>query len=302
LLSGCRHFCAEEPVQPAVAVVEQPRGVPIQRIFPTPPEELIALEQPTRAPTEPRPTDQTTSKVDVPETAVLQPLKEPPPVLQATPPAELSPLCQALQAYQADHPDEALELLSAYQPRDQEVLIRLLPVIAKVDKGGLLTEAFADEARLNLLEVFRSLTTELQTAAPLVIAKLAFCEDVKSFGRGELRTGNQFRAGDRAALYAELQNLTDQKAPDGRYVTRLASSLEIRQGDRLVRKLPVQSQPDWSWSPRHDHFSVIRFPIPRDLEPGAYTLTVRMADEDTGRSAEKHLGFRIISLSAAKGP
>jgi len=301
LQAGCLHlFRGESPAHPVVGVVQTPQAVPIMRIFPTPPEEpapalstkLAASEQTAHL------ADQTASKMEMPASDSSEPPRELPPAW-ATPPApEVSPLSLALQAYLDDRPEEALEILGAYPPRDQELLLRLLPIVAQVDKGGVLTEYSTEADRLNLLEVLRSLMQDVQASAPLVIGKAMFCTDVKSFGRGELRASSQFRAGDRAAVYIELHNLSDERNSDDRYVTRLASGLEIRQGDRIVKTLSVQSLPDWSWSPRHDHFSVIRFQFPRDLEPGVYTLTVKITDESTGRKADHRLPFRIASLPA----
>lgn len=212
---------------------------------------------------------------------------------------QLRPLCRVLEAYLEDRPDLALDLLGAYPQRDQEVLLRLLPIVARVDKGGLFSGSSSDEERLTVLDTLRALVHEIQVEAPLVIAKAAFCREIHSFGRGELHTTDHFRAGDRAAVYLEIQNLADQKTDDERYVARLASSLTIQRGERVVKSLPVQNLPDWSWSPRHDHFSVIRFQFPRDLEPGLYLLTVSLTDEATGRQARRQLPFRIVSVSTS---
>ncbi len=215
------------------------------------------------------------------------------------PASRLRPLCRALEAYLEDRPDLAVDLLGAYPQRDQEVLLRLLPIVARVDKGGLFSGASSDEERLTVLETLRALVQEIQVEAPLVIAKATFCREIYSFGRGELHGTDHFRAGDRAAVYLEIQNLADQKTDDERYVARLASNLTIQRGERVIKSLPVQNLPDWSWSPRHDHFNVIRFQFPRDLEPGLYLLTVSLTDEATGRQARKQLPFRIVSVTTS---
>ncbi|MCS6975592.1 MAG: hypothetical protein NZM31_01110 [Gemmatales bacterium] len=212
-------------------------------------------------------------------------------------------MCRVLEAYLEDRPDLALELLGGYPRRDQEMLLRLLPIVARVDKGGLFSGAASDEERVNVLETLRALVQEMQVEAPLVITRIAFCREIHSFGRGELYPSNHFRAGDRAAVYLEIENLADEKTQEGRFIARLASTLTIQRGERVIKSLPVQNLPDWSWSPRNDHFSVIRFQFPRDLEPGLYLLTVTVTDESTGRQASKQLPFRIASVStSSKSP
>ena len=75
---------------------------------------------------------------------------------------------------------------------------------------------------------------------------------------------------------------------------RLASELEIFNAEgKLCKTLPVPTTPDYSWTPRHDHFALVSFSLPRELEPGSYVLRVRFIDQDTCREAEKSLGFRV---------
>jgi hypothetical protein len=229
-----------------------------------------------------------------------------PPVEGSPPPSPASPsgasLCGvalALQALVEDRAEEALAILSQYPTQDQNVLLRLLPILARTEQGGLFTGTTSDEERQQVLEALRGLVLELQREAPLIITKAVFCREVHSFGRGQWHKHNHFRAGDRAAIYLEIENLSDEKTEADRYATRLSSDLRIYQGPRLVKTLPVQTLPDWSWSQRHDHFSVIRFQFPRDLEPGAYLLQVRLTDETTGRQVAQELPFRIVTVADA---
>jgi hypothetical protein len=216
------------------------------------------------------------------------------------PPPDPHPVTRALRAFLEDRPEEAIDILRVYEPRDQDVLLALLPIIARVEKSGLLTSRMTREEALTFLEVLRSLTADASRSAPLVVGRAAFARDVLGFGRVEELPANQFRAGDRIGVYLEIDNLADRRADDGRYVTRLASTLQIRGGDRILWSQPVQSKPDRSRSPRHDHFTFIRFQVPRELEPGAYTLHVRITDQDTNRTVEKVLEFRVLHLTAKR--
>ncbi len=208
-------------------------------------------------------------------------------------PESQHPLVWALGAFLEDRPSEAMKHLQAYTPKDQELLLRLLPIVAQAAKGGAEADRPSPEELRALINSLQSLLAELQASAPLVIDKLVFCRRVRGFGQFERLATNQFRPGDQVYLYAELHNLADRRIKD-QYLTHLASTLEIRTADcRVVRTLPVQSVPDRSESMRTDHFTVIRFPIPADLQPGIYDLRVRIMDQETHREAVKFLSFRI---------
>jgi hypothetical protein len=274
---------------------------------PEPPREEQA--HPPQA-TEIQEPDQTTEKVSLgpslptePERSIEPPppptLLEPLPGESTLPSKELHPLQKALDAFLNDRPEDAVGFLSAYDSADQELLLRLLPVLAAVARDGLKAEQMSDGEKLNLLEVLRGLTYDLRTKAPLVIDRLMFCQDVKGFGRCDPRPSNHFRPGDRVWIYGEVQNLTDRKSSDARYITRLSSTVEIRSGDRKIWSQPARSQPDWSCSPRIDHYLVLGFQIPMELEPGSYQLLVRVTDLDTSRTAEKALTFRVSSFTTA---
>lgn len=235
-----------------------------------------------------------------------RPELEPLPTMAAvSTPESQHPLVWALEAFLEDRPSEAMKYLQAYAPKDQELVLRLLPIVAQAAKGGAEADRPSPEELRALIGSLQSLLAELQASAPLVIDKLVFCRRVRGFGQFERLPTNQFRPGDQVYLYAELHNLADRRIKD-QYLTHLASTLEIRTADcRVVRTLPVQSVPDRSESFRTDHFTVIRFPIPADLQPGIYDLRVRIMDQETHREAVQFLSFRIAGPSsqtaAAKG-
>ncbi len=228
-----------------------------------------------------------------------RPELEPLPTMAAvSTPESQHPLVWALGAFLEDRPSEAMKHLQAYTPKDQELLLRLLPIVAQAAKGGAEADRPSPEELRALIGSLQSLLAELQASAPLVIDKLVFCRRVRGFGQFERLPTNQFRPGDQVYLYAELHNLADRRIKD-QYLTHLASTLEIRTADcRVVRTLPVQSVPDRSESMRTDHFTVIRFPIPADLQPGIYDLRVRIMDQETHREAVKFLSFRIAGPSS----
>jgi hypothetical protein len=231
--------------------------------------------------------------------ATIQAVAETRPKTAPLPQVELHPLTQAMQAFLDDRPGEALQHLRQFNKEDQELLLRLLPLVACVAQGGMLTDRLGTEEKLTTLAILRSLVAELQVAAPLVIDKLYFCQSVWAFGQAKPLGRNQFKPGDYVGLYAEIQNLTDRPVKGG-YATQLASTLEIRDASyKLVNRLQVSSTPDRSRSPRTDHFTWIRFTMPPNLPPGMYTLRVHIRDLHTNRKGEKSLSFRVVSPGTA---
>jgi hypothetical protein len=216
-------------------------------------------------------------------------------------PEELNRLLRTLKAYQEDRPDEALQLIKQYPPKDQELLLALLPIIAQVERNGSWTDRLDATQKLAVIETLRSLTATLQRSAPLRIARMEFARNIKGFGSYEPLPSPVFRPQDRAELYIEIENLQDRRFNDERYVVRLASNLIIIEDERGGLKLPIPSTPDFSRSERQDHHYVIRFMIPKDLQPGVYSLEVHVTDVDTRREAIKTVTFRVASQAAKSG-
>jgi hypothetical protein len=215
---------------------------------------------------------------------------------------ETRPLAKAVNAFLDNRPEEAMQHLKGYAPRDQELVMQLLPILAEVERDGLLTAQPRKEAVQAALTVVRSVDQDLRASAPLVMEKLSFCADIEAFGVVKKRANNKFRPGEYVFIYAELQNLVDRRCPDGHYAVRLASTLEIRAADgRAVHRYrPIESEPLLSWTPRTDFFTRIGFNLPADLQPGLYSLRVRVTDLDTGRTAEQSLALQVLLTTASR--
>lgn len=210
------------------------------------------------------------------------------------------PLARAINAFLENRPEEAVNHLREYAPKDQELVMQLLPILAEVDRDGVLTQQPRPDRVQAVLASVRNLEADLRPHAPLVMEKLNFCQDhpeaIEAFGVVKKRASNKYRAGDYPYIYAELQNLVDQRGSNGRYVVRLASVLEIRAVDgRAVHRYPaIQNEPLASWSPRTDFFTRIGFQLPANLAPGLYSLRVRVTDLETGRTVEQGLPFQVV--------
>jgi hypothetical protein len=136
----------------------------------------------------------------------------------------------------------------------------------------------------------------LELSAPLVVSKLDFAHEVKSFGKYTALAKAEFRPGDQVSLYMEVENVRDRHVKEEEFVARLSSTLLIRgEHSNMGWTQAVKSTPDLSHSDRDDHFAVIRFRMPPDTKPGVYYLLLRLVDQDTNRKAERGITFRIVS-------
>jgi len=238
---------------------------------------------------------------------LLEPVPGPPelappprPVSIGVPAPDRRRLIAALEAFLDGRTDEAIGRLRDFPAKDQEFLLRVMPLLAKVEREGLFAGPLTDEDRHNLLEALGGMTADLRASAPLVLHNLVFCRKVWGFGKYEPTPSSTFRAGDQIGLYLEVQNLAEHRLAEHQHAVQLACTLTILGPDGKPKHfVPVHSAPDISRSPRTDHFAVIRFRLPADLSAGLYSLHIDLRDELTGRKSEKAIRFRISTVATS---
>ncbi len=292
-----------------VAAETQTQGVltaPPKPDEPVPPGTIVIQQKPPSDPTAPVILGSPATLPDVPARAEVKPVERPAGAIKpATAGASTAPyaLVRALYEFLEDRPESAIQTLSGFDPHDQNLLLRLIPVIAQIEKARALAPRISADDRLALVQVVRNWLAEAQDSAPLVVDKLVFCKEVLAFGKYQPVHSHRFRPGDRVMVYAELQNLCDRKANgEDVYITRLAATLAIRDASFQVLGKPILFRAESkSRSFRTDHFARMIFPIPGDLPPGYYTLRVEITDLNSQRQAEKVLDFHITTLTAAAG-
>lgn len=219
---------------------------------------------------------------------------EPPQLAPPKRPAR--PLVLALEAFLNNRPEEAIRQLHTLAARDQEVVMRLLPLLAAIDQGGLLIDRPKAELVQQQLASLREIEAELRAAAPLHLERLVFCHEIKSFGRFTPVKSAQFQPGESKWLYAEVRNLVDRRLPDGLHAVRLKGMIELRdsEGKPVGPVEWMHSDANSSASARQDYFVRMDFRVPPRLPPGPYTVRVRIDDLDTGRAAEASLPFQVV--------
>jgi hypothetical protein len=232
------------------------------------------------------------------------PAPAPPAQVEARSPTEPAqpPLVEALRLFLDNRPALALEPLKAYDQANQELLLLLLPLSARLTEGSV-QKANPQEVGY-FMEQLDGVVVTLRPRAALVIDKMCFCEDIKAFGVYEPTADKPtYRPGDWAKVYIEVRNFSSQKREDAPgqtiYATALKSSLEILDG-RRQKVFPRGPDgfvlhrvgPDKSRTLRHDYFDTCEFKVP-ELPRGSYTLWLQVEDLATGRTARRSLDFDV---------
>ena len=220
------------------------------------------------------------------EPALLPPMAQPPTPVEA-------PLLGAVRAYTEGRPEKAIEIIRTMNPQNQDLVLALLPVLARAVSADLNNDPATVGA---LVDQLHSAAGRLEPRAALRIEKAVFCENMKGFGKFVPRPDNQpYRPNAQAQFYLEVRNLGSEPAGD-EFVTSVQAAVEVRDAHQ---KLVEQIDPDdWkrrvpvvkfekrlgSRSPLHDFHVLYLFSVP--AAPGVYTVTVELRDA-TGRRTVK---------------
>ena len=279
-------------------------------------EEPVPSREPIRLPSFDRPPPKATlaPPTDVPPVEPLQPmqsgtsLKVIDPINSASAvglPAsrDETTLVRAMKAFQANRPDEAVDLLKRLDPANQEVILFLMPLMVRLGEGNLSTMS-PDELAM-LIERLQTATGMLKSKASLRIDRALFCRGVRKFADVDpYDPRHEFRPGDMVFLYAELKNFTCEFVPNKRSLSRFrAACLDVRDSPRrslelrdarngLVWRTDLAKN-DFAQTPPQDYYHTYRFCVPDKLPPGTYTLWLTVTDKPTNRAIRKPIEMRI---------
>ncbi len=150
-------------------------------------------------------------------------------------------------------------------------------------------ERRAAEAALHLREA----ASRIGEFAPPVVRNLAFCKEVTSFGVFKRFPKDEFKAGEEALLYCEIENLKAESTDKG-YRTSVKSSYQIldAHGERVAEQEFPASE-DLCTSQRRDFFIPYFIWIPKRIDPGTYTLQLTVEDAQTHRTGQASIKFAI---------
>jgi hypothetical protein len=272
---------------------------------PITPGEMVLRHPPTPEPAR-LPDHPVTVMVEAVKENIDNPIPPPPP---ASPPAEPDPpLVAAVRDFLAGKPDAA-DRLKPLPPANQEVLLQLLPPVARVAQMDL-TRPDAEETAV-LARQFETAAAVLARRAGLTVKKAVLCLDVKGFGRfTPVRDRNDLRRGEMYPLYVEVGNVpcephTRSDGADG-FQTLLEVSMQVtdEQGKVLEIIDPRTGQPgpksttlktEFSRSPVRDYHVIAQMQAP--TRPGGYTVTIELRDPKSGTVVSRPVPFRVSSVA-----
>ena len=195
--------------------------------------------------------------------------------------------------YTEGRPDKAIEIIRTLNPQNQDIVLALLPILARGATADLNNDPATVAALVDQLR--NAAAVRLEPRAALRIEKLAFCKDVSGFGQFVPWPDNQpYKPNARAQLYLEVRNLGTQPVGDG-FVTHVYAAVEVRDAyGNLVEQ--IDPAPDsqrrvsvvrfekrlGSRSPLQDFHVLYSFSVP--AQPGVYTVTVELRDASGRRT------------------
>jgi methionine-rich copper-binding protein CopC len=99
-------------------------------------------------------------------------------------------------------------------------------------------------------------------------------------------------------LYSEVENFTSRRSSNDGFRTILQSAIELYQANDLqqpVATIPLASDTteDFCRAQRRDYFHSYEFSIPPNLEPGQYTLVLRVVDQQSRKVATSKVNFEV---------
>ena len=276
---------------PADTIATEKRKPSEFALYPRAPGERVALHPEAKA-------DAVAVEVRPP----VEPPDPPGPLPIATP--SDPPLVRIVRAYLDGQPDVAIQLIRTLDPATQDLLQQLVPAVVQASQMNL--------GRAGPLEVMvlsgrlDKAAAGLAAKAPLMIERVYFCEDIKSFGHyWPLANQQVLKPGRITQLYTEVRNVPSEPVVDPNegegFVTKLVRSIELRDAagavieltDRHGKRWPKiqDTKQDFSRSPLRDYCVLFQFDTPK--KPGTYTVTVELRDPQSGRAVSKPTTFRV---------
>ncbi len=158
-----------------------------------------------------------------------------------------------------------------------------------------------------LLEHLRHATRDLAAISTLDVKNAALCRNVYGFAEIEEFRPYAFRSDQEVLLYIELDNFAVERleppSPGKRraatggvqYETDFRASYRILDADRrriADQKLPRDTQT--CRNARRDYFIAYRIYMPKEIEPGKYTLEVTIEDVKGKKFGQAFLEFEIV--------
>jgi hypothetical protein len=147
----------------------------------------------------------------------------------------------------------------------------------------------AAEAKQHLSEAL----VQISESCPLVIRNLALCTDIQSFGRIKAFDKYDFSPGQALALYAELENLSNESSARG-YHTVVQSNYQIfdNRGQRVADAEFTPCE-EYCRNPRRDYYMSYEVRLPERMYPGKHTLQLTIIDQIGHKTGQSTIEFTV---------
>jgi hypothetical protein len=189
--------------------------------------------------------------------------------------------------------DEAVRMPSNAPDADREFWDEeLTGVAAALDEQHL---PDAQQRATEAAEHLRNAAGKLGESATLVVRNLAFCTEVLSYGIYKPFPKYDFKPGQEAVLYAEVENFASQPDKNG-YHTALKSRYQIvdSRGVRVAEQEYAVTE-EWCKNPRRDYFVRYFVYMPGRIPSGNYTLQLMVEDTLGRKVARSSVPFTIVA-------
>ena len=114
-----------------------------------------------------------------------------------------------------------------------------------------------------------------------------------SFGVFKKFPKYEFKAGDEALLYCEIENLKSESTDKG-YRTSVKARYEIldSRGERVAEQ-EFPASDDYCARPRRDFFIPYFVSVPKRIGEGSYTLKLTVEDTQTQKTGQGSIQFSV---------
>jgi len=143
------------------------------------------------------------------------------------------------------------------------------------------------------LREFRTAAMELAEVSRLDVRNLAFCSEVESYGRFVKFEPNRFEPNQQVLLYVEIDNFTVEQTAEG-FATAFKGNYQIldRSGNRVADQT-FQLEQETCRNRRRDYFIPYRMWMPKEIQPGSYTLQLTIEDVKGHKFGQSSIDFEI---------
>lgn len=189
---------------------------------------------------------------------------------------------------------DAISAIEALPPEEQEFWQALMLAMTYYRQAAS-EGSSRDEQLQSTADQLRAAFQHVQSLSRVSIRRAAFCSNINSFGNIDTFPTADFTTGQPVLVYVEVDNLRADRTNSGTYRSECSAVLEIlRDGDEQpVETLRIQKIADESTTLRTDYYQGFELTIPSHLEPGHYSVRVRLTDLVTRRQCDATLEFNV---------